>query len=177
MANTSEELPTDEQIQTALANVIDPELRKDIVELGMVRSAIVHPNGVVDVVVSLTTAGCPLRNQIRAEAETAVKSEPALGGFIFATVLSHDRLEDAVCHRLAQRLNHSDVDAGLIGMIFNDVLEQTADIGRMFRADLAAVGVAALHDNPHDLVRAVAAGLRGGVPGGVGDTEAARRDG
>ena len=30
------------------------------------------------------------------------------------------------------------------------------------RADLAAVGVAAMHDNPHDLVRAVAAGLRGG---------------
>jgi hypothetical protein len=29
------------------------------------------------------------------------------------------------------------------------------------RADLAAVGVTALHDNPHDLVRAVAAAVRG----------------
>jgi succinyl-CoA synthetase beta subunit len=30
------------------------------------------------------------------------------------------------------------------------------------RADLAAVGVTALHENPHDLVRAVAAAVHGG---------------
>jgi serine O-acetyltransferase len=81
----------------------------------------------------------PLWAEIRAEAEAAVAAEPALGGFIFATVLSHDRLEDAVCHRLAQRLNHSDVDAGLIGMTFADVMAEAPQLGRMFRADLAAV--------------------------------------
>ena len=81
----------------------------------------------------------PIWAEIRLEAEKAVTAEPALGGFIFATVLSHDRLEDAVCHRLAQRINHSDVDAGLIGMIFADVLAQYPEIGHMFRADLAAV--------------------------------------
>jgi serine O-acetyltransferase len=81
----------------------------------------------------------PIWAEIRSEAEKAVADEPALGGFIFATVLAHDRLEDAVCHRLAQRLNHSDVDAGLISMIFADVLAQKPEIGRMFRADLAAV--------------------------------------
>lgn len=81
----------------------------------------------------------PIWAEIRSEAEAAVRAEPALGGFIFATVLSHDRLEDAVCHRLAQRLNHSDVDAGLIGMTFADVLDQSPEIARMLRADLAAV--------------------------------------
>jgi serine O-acetyltransferase len=86
----------------------------------------------------LTTVD-PIWDAIRREAEDAAKAEPALGGFIYATVLSHDRLEEAVCHRLAQRLNHSDVDAGMIGMTFADVLEQVPDLGRAFRADLAAV--------------------------------------
>lgn len=81
----------------------------------------------------------PIWSAVRAEAEDVIAKERALGGFIFATVLSHDRLEDAVCHRLAQRLNHSDVDAGLIGQTFNDVLEEQPQVGQCFRADLAAV--------------------------------------
>lgn len=81
----------------------------------------------------------PIWTNVRAEAEGVIANERALGGFIFATILSHDRLEDAVCHRLAQRLNHSDVDAGLIGQTFNDVLREQPEIGQMFRADLAAV--------------------------------------
>ncbi len=81
----------------------------------------------------------PIWAEVRREAEEAIRAEPALGGFIFATVLSHDRLEDAVCHRLAQRLNHADVDAGLIGHMFQDVLGRRSELGQTFRADLAAV--------------------------------------
>ena len=81
----------------------------------------------------------PIWASIRDEAETAIAAEPALGGFIFATVLSHDRLEDAVSHRLAQRLNHSDVDAGLINSLFQAVLTSRTGIANAFRADLAAV--------------------------------------
>ena len=81
----------------------------------------------------------PIWHHIRCEAEAAINSEPALGGFIFATILSHARLEDAVCHRLAQRLNHSDVDAGLIGQMFAQVLTDTPELGQAFRADLSAV--------------------------------------
>jgi len=81
----------------------------------------------------------PVWSAVRTEAEAIVATERALGGFIYATVLSHDRLEDAVCHRLAQRLNHSDVDAGLIGQTFADVLAGQPEIGQIFRADLAAV--------------------------------------
>src|SRR6516165_621278 len=80
----------------------------------------------------------PIWSELRQEAEAAVRSEPALGGFIYATILSQDRLEDAVCHRLAQRLNHSDVDAGLIGQTFAQVLADHPELGRAFRADLAA---------------------------------------
>ena len=76
---------------------------------------------------------------MRQEAETAMGSESALGSFIFATILSHQKLEEAVCHRLAQRLNHTDVDAGLIAQTFQDVLDADPSLGGIFRADLAAV--------------------------------------
>jgi serine O-acetyltransferase len=88
---------------------------------------------------SNVTAVDPIWQEIRREAEEVVRSEPALGGFIFATILSKSRLEDAVCHRLAQRLNHSDVDAGLIAETFEQVLNERPELGRAFRADLAAV--------------------------------------
>lgn len=66
-------------------------------------------------------------------------AEPALTGFIFATIVNHSRLEDAIAHRVAQRLNHSDVDAGLILQTFQDVLHSQPDTAAAIRADLAAV--------------------------------------
>ena len=81
----------------------------------------------------------PIWAQMRDEAEAAMNAEPALGSFIFATVLSHKKLEEAVCHRLAQRLNHTDVDAGLIAQTFQSVLDSEPELGGVFRADLAAV--------------------------------------
>ncbi len=62
-------MPTHDQIQDALRKVIDPELRKDIVSLGMVRSIEMPEQGRVDVIVSLTTPGCPIRSHF----EKAVK--------------------------------------------------------------------------------------------------------
>ena len=56
-------LPTEAQVTEALMAVIDPELRRSVVELGMVRSIDVHEDGRVDVVISLTTPGCPIRSQ------------------------------------------------------------------------------------------------------------------
>src|SRR3954469_14763461 len=56
---------TEEQITEALKGVIDPELRRNIVELGMVRSIEIADGGRVDVVVSLTTPGCPIRSHFQ----------------------------------------------------------------------------------------------------------------
>ena len=64
----------------------------------------------------------PIWSQVRREAEEISAAEPALGGFIYATVLDHARLEDAVCHRLARRLQHSALDTGLLHKTFNHVL-------------------------------------------------------
>ena len=52
-------MPTEEQVREALKAVIDPELRQNIVDLGMVRRVDFFDAGRVDVVVSLTTPGLP----------------------------------------------------------------------------------------------------------------------
>lgn len=81
----------------------------------------------------------PVWQSVRAEAEAVLHAEPALGSFVFATILSQDSLEEAIVHRLAQRLNHTDVDAGLISKLFRGLLSQGSDIGKALRADLSAV--------------------------------------
>jgi len=82
----------------------------------------------------------PVWSRVRREAEEISAAEPALGGFIYASVLSHDRLEDAICHRLVRRLQHAALDPGLIHQTFHQVLEADPALGDAFRADLMAWG-------------------------------------
>ena len=56
--------PTRDSIMLALANVIDPELRKPVTELDMVREIAID-GGAVAVTIALTVAGCPLRNSFQ----------------------------------------------------------------------------------------------------------------
>ena len=63
-------MPTRDEVMKSLEAVIDPELRRSIVELGMVREIDQQPGGAVHVTVSLTTAGCPIRNTF----ESAVRA-------------------------------------------------------------------------------------------------------
>jgi ATP-binding protein involved in chromosome partitioning len=88
-----------EQIEDALRKVIDPELRKDIVSLGMVRSIEQPEEGRVDVVVSLTTAGCPIRAHFE---KAVVESIRELG--VSTVTVAFDVLSDQEKQGLAQRL-------------------------------------------------------------------------
>jgi ATP-binding protein involved in chromosome partitioning len=54
-------------VRSILAGVRDPELGASIVDLGMLRDVEVTLDGDVRVKVALTTAGCPLRGQIKAD--------------------------------------------------------------------------------------------------------------
>ena len=67
-------MPTRDQVNDSLRAVIDPELRKDIVELGMVRSIDIHEDGRVAVMVSLTTPGCPIRSHFQTAVAKAVSA-------------------------------------------------------------------------------------------------------
>src|SRR3954454_953467 len=65
-------MPEATAIREALKTVIDPELRHNIVDLGMVRSIETPVEGRVDVVVSLTTPGCPIRSHFQKGVAEAV---------------------------------------------------------------------------------------------------------
>jgi ATP-binding protein involved in chromosome partitioning len=65
-------VPTEEQIRTALRQVLDPEIGKPIEDLGMLQGIEVSPDGDVRVHVLLTIAGCPLRDRINADVTGAV---------------------------------------------------------------------------------------------------------
>ncbi len=56
--------PTRDAVLGALSRVIDPELRKPVTELDMVRDLAID-GGAVAVTIALTVAGCPLRNSFQ----------------------------------------------------------------------------------------------------------------
>jgi ATP-binding protein involved in chromosome partitioning len=73
-------LPTAEQVTSALAGVNDPEIGRPITELGMVKSVSVGADGLVDVSVYLTVAGCPMRDTITSRVTDAVTALPGVSG-------------------------------------------------------------------------------------------------
>jgi ATP-binding protein involved in chromosome partitioning len=93
-------MPTEAEIRDALKVVIDPELRHNIVDLGMVRSVETPAEGRVDVVVSLTTPGCPIRSHFQKGVTDAVR---ALEGVEQVNV-GFDVLSDQEKSGLQQRL-------------------------------------------------------------------------
>jgi ATP-binding protein involved in chromosome partitioning len=67
-------LSTTEQVRAALATVYDPEIKKPITELGMVKDIAVGPDGLVTVTLYLTVAGCPLKQTLTRDTTTAVSA-------------------------------------------------------------------------------------------------------
>ena len=72
--------PTLDAVQAALATVDDPEIRKPITELGMVKSVDISPSGEVAVAVYLTVAGCPMRDTITKNVTAAVAGVEGVTG-------------------------------------------------------------------------------------------------
>ena len=72
-------LPTVETVTAALAKVIDPEIRRPITELGMVRAVELGDAGAVSVEIALTVAGCPMRQQIERDVKAAIASVEGIG--------------------------------------------------------------------------------------------------
>jgi ATP-binding protein involved in chromosome partitioning len=65
-------VPSADAVRSALAGVQDPEIRRPITELGMVKDVTIGQDGAVTVEVYLTVAGCPLRDKITADVTAAV---------------------------------------------------------------------------------------------------------
>ncbi len=141
-------MPTSEQVTEALRSVIDPELRRDIVELEMVRSIDVHANGVVDVMVSLTTPGCPIRSHFETGVATAIRALDGVTGVnVTFDVLSGD--EKAA---LGRKLGRGGLPEGALAQVKNVICigsgkggvgksSVTANLAAALAADGKKVGV------------------------------------
>jgi ATP-binding protein involved in chromosome partitioning len=71
---TTQPVPTADDVREALAGVQDPEIKRPITELGMVKDVTITPDGTVHVEVYLTVAGCPLRDKITKDVTAAVSA-------------------------------------------------------------------------------------------------------
>src|SRR5512133_2000347 len=69
--------PDRDTILKALENVIDPELRRPVTELDMVREIEID-GGDVSVTIALTVAGCPLRESFQSQVVEHVGTVPGV---------------------------------------------------------------------------------------------------
>jgi serine O-acetyltransferase len=81
----------------------------------------------------------PIWVRVREETLVAAEREPVLSGFLYSTILNHSSLEEAVIHRIAQRLDHPDVPAVLIAQAFEGLLGEASLWSGTLRNDIQAV--------------------------------------
>src|SRR6476659_3697756 len=87
-------------VRGALAKVIDPELRRPITELGMVKNVTVDADGDVHVEVYLTTSACPKKTEISERVSQVVADVPGTG----AVKVSLDVMNDEQRTELRKQL-------------------------------------------------------------------------
>ncbi|MFV0457948.1 MAG: Mrp/NBP35 family ATP-binding protein [Actinomycetales bacterium] len=86
--------PSRDAIDAALATVNDPEIRRPITDLDMVKSVEVGENGRVAVEVYLTVAGCPMRDRITRDVTAAVAKVPGVSAVeVSLDVMSQEQRE------------------------------------------------------------------------------------
>jgi len=133
------QVTTEAEIRSALRSVIDPELRQSIVDLDMVRSVEIGGNGVVDVTVSLTTPGCPIRGHFQTSVVEAVSP---LDGVSHVNVY-FDVLSDSQKAALQQKLGRGSLPEGALAQV-SSVLCVGSGKGGVGKSTLTANLAAAL---------------------------------
>jgi ATP-binding protein involved in chromosome partitioning len=92
--------PDRDAILAALEHVIDPELRRPVTELDMVRDVTVADDGSVDVTIALTVAGCPLRDSFTEQVGRHVGSVAGVTGVRLAFDVMSPEEKSALVSRL-----------------------------------------------------------------------------
>jgi ATP-binding protein involved in chromosome partitioning len=139
-------MPTKEQVTEKLTAVIDPELRRNIVDLGMVRSIEIHDDGKVDVIVSLTTAGCPIRNHFQ---QAVVQNVSELEG-VGAVEVGFDVLSDEEKSGLQQKLGRGKLPDGALAQV-KEVICVASGKGGVGKSTMTANLAAALAAEGHSV--------------------------
>jgi ATP-binding protein involved in chromosome partitioning len=76
-------VPSEADIHAALVRVIDPEIRRSVVELDMVRGVEISGSD-VRVTIALTVAGCPMKAELEGQVRRQVGSVPGVGSVAVA---------------------------------------------------------------------------------------------
>ena len=69
---------SEEQVLAALAQIVDPDLGRDVVSLGMIKDLRISGAGEVAFTFELTTPACPVRDRFKTQAEDAVMALPGV---------------------------------------------------------------------------------------------------
>src|SRR3954454_1588839 len=96
--------PSRDQLLEALGQVIDPELRRPVTELDMVRAVDVEA-GHVSVTIALTVAGCPLRSSFEDQVRTVFRDVPGVSGVSLAFDVMSPEERTALTQKLRGGLN------------------------------------------------------------------------
>src|SRR3954471_4204440 len=80
----------------------------------------------------------PIWTALRQQAEAMAGREPTLAGFVHATILQHDRMEQALSYHLARKLGGEDLSPLAIREMFDQIAEEEG-FGAARRAELSAV--------------------------------------
>jgi len=72
--------PSEQQVLSALATIVDPDLGRDVVSLGMIKDLRISDGGEVAFTFELTTPACPVRDRFKTQAEDAVGALAGVSG-------------------------------------------------------------------------------------------------
>ncbi|KNC20093.1 sodium:proton antiporter [Arthrobacter sp. RIT-PI-e] len=144
-------MPSEEVLRSALASVIDPELRRPITELGMLDSVTLR-DGTAHVRVLLTIAGCPLRETITGDTEAALGAVDGVDAVEVELGVMDQAQRDALKEQLKGR-------GGERGIPFND----HSSLTRVYAVASGKGGVGKSSVTVNLAVAMAAQGLRVGI--------------
>lgn len=88
--------------------------------------------------VAADSGGDPIWDAVREEAKLEAEKEPILSSFLYASILSHNCLEQALAFVLANRLQNATLLATQLLNIFHDVMMHDINIQKSIRLDVQA---------------------------------------
>ncbi len=83
--NNVEPVPVSNDVYSALRGVVDPELGGNVVDLGMVTSVDIDPDGRVEIGLALTIAQCPMRGYLEGETSRKIAALPGVSEVLVRT--------------------------------------------------------------------------------------------
>ncbi|MBY0565578.1 MAG: serine O-acetyltransferase [Hyphomonadaceae bacterium] len=78
-------------------------------------------------------------SQLRVEAMQAAAEEPALASYLHASILHHDKIEDALSYHLAQKLGHGDLPALQLREVAREAYASDPELAQQATRDMRVV--------------------------------------